>query len=163
MTKTTSSKPGRHCQGPLVDQGTVRGALRNGSSASRRRHRTGRAAREPSRRRTQPPAAASGLPAEGHTGGERGSLPPSERRRRRRQGERPSGNTRAWKPHWIKSARRAGSGRRSRGQWAVSLNTPQGTQCRKKNYVLLKSGIHPSFPSHVLSSNIWKKKNLPYK
>lgn len=65
-------------------------------------------------------------------------------------------------PHWIKSARRAGSGRRSQGQWAVSLNTPQGTQCRKKNYVLLKSGIHPSFPSHVLSSNIWKKKkNLP--
>lgn len=98
MTKTTSSKPGRHCQGPLVDQGTVRGALRNGSSASRRRHRTGRAAREPSRRRTQPPAAASGLPAEGHTGGERGSLPPSERHRRRRQGERQSGNTRTWKP-----------------------------------------------------------------
>lgn len=66
-------------------------------------------------------------------------------------------------PHWIKSARRAGSGRRSRGQWAVSLNTPQGTQCRKKNYVLLKSGIHPSFPSHVLSSNIWKKKKTYHK
>lgn len=63
-------------------------------------------------------------------------------------------------PHWIKSARQAGSGRRSQGQWAVSLNTPQGTQCRKKNYVLLKSGIHPSFPSHVLSSNIWKEKKL---
>lgn len=158
MTKTTSSKPGRHCQGPLVDQGTVKGALaewRADDGTGRAGRRGSPAAAGHSLQRLpavfllKDTRAASGAPCH----------PPNATAAK---GSSKAATHALGNPHWIKSARRAGSGRRSQGQWAVSLNTPQGTQCRKKNYVLLKSGIHPSFPSHVLSSNIWKKKkNLP--